>query len=415
MFLQSLVQDSLTLRAPMCLLKYLKRIVVCLCRFPLVNSIAMVPPSLWQHDTWIPELSGDFGTVCSVIPSDYLHDKEVLRQFIFRVESLGWINRVQFEEIWMSLLGTISVIQENEVSEEKQECLLIALMSINAITTLLLQSLRISQPGNPLKPFFKMDLLETVPFMHTKYGEKLSHLLSFFEPQLEDTLENVSLRTYFFKPFSVDCLKKQVGIITSTDISPSTSSDSSSTLSNAQSSSPMIESETTNLNSAEHVFFVKETLEIDLNSCIHFLLDLYGQLISSNLRQSPLLIEICASLSYLSNLFFDKTQFEWMFDTFLEIFCISLVNEDDITLQYLSLGICKSLAVLGIDQDQLIEKCKKCVEASLKNSFLPTRINTFYALKYLLEQRNILHGGKEACFIPLATEYILKHLSNENL
>lgn len=84
-------------------------------------------------------------------------------------------------------------------------------------------------------------------------------------------------------------------------------------------------------------------------------------------------------------------------------------------MQYLMLGICKAVAVLGIEQEPIIEKCKKCVDSCLRSSFLPTRISTLYGLHYILERRNILPGGKEIGFLPLASEYLLKHLSDENL
>lgn len=43
----------------------------------------------------------------------------------------------------------------------------------------------------------------------------------------------------------------------------------------------------------------------------------------------------------------EKAQFEWMLDTFLEVQRIHPA-EDEIIAQYLTFGICKAAAVLGI-------------------------------------------------------------------
>jgi len=49
----------------------------------------------------------------------------------------------------------------------------------------------------------------------------------------------------------------------------------------------------------------------------------------------------------LSDVFTDKSQFEWMLSTFLNIYR-SHPAEDELTMQYLVVGICKSAAVVGL-------------------------------------------------------------------
>lgn len=155
--------------------------------------------------------------------------------------------------------------------------------------------------------------------------------------------------------------------------------------------------------------------QIDIKSCIHFLLELYNQLISTHLTRSPLIIEVSRSLCYVSDLFFERSQYEWYLNVSLELYRLSTVNEDDMNLQYVIYGIAKSAAILCIDQDQQIEKCKKNIENSLKSSFLPTRIYTLRGLFYLLERKNILPGGKEEIFLPPLCDYLVKHLTDSNL
>ncbi|RWS13922.1 huntingtin-like isoform X3 [Dinothrombium tinctorium] len=292
---------------PLVLSDYFYHIIISLSRLTLVNSFIMVPPLVWKQNIWSPNFIGDYGTICSTIPSEQLRDGDLLNQFIFRIKLVGWSNRIQFEEIWMSLFGVVAIIQAESTlsTDEQNERLLTACMAVNGITFLLLQALLVPDAGNPLRStYLHVRNSKPVAFLHTKYGDKL-------------------------------------------------------------------------------------------------------------IKIKRLIAE--KSIAYLSDLFFDKQQYEWMLETFLELFRIASASEDEIHLQFLSLGVCKAAAVLCIDQEQLIDKCKKCVEISLKSSFLPTRLNTLYGLWYLLEQRNILNGGKETLFLPIISDYLLKHLSDDSL
>ena len=49
----------------------------------------------------------------------------------------------------------------------------------------------------------------------------------------------------------------------------------------------------------------------------------------------------------LSDVFTDKAQFDWMLSTFLNIYR-SHPAEDELTMQYLVIGICKAAAVIGV-------------------------------------------------------------------
>jgi len=49
----------------------------------------------------------------------------------------------------------------------------------------------------------------------------------------------------------------------------------------------------------------------------------------------------------LSDVFTDKTQFEWMLSTFLSVYR-SHPTEDELTMQYLVVGVCKAAAVIGV-------------------------------------------------------------------
>ncbi|RWS31040.1 huntingtin-like protein [Leptotrombidium deliense] len=401
---------------PLIISDYFYRIIISLSRLNLVNTFVLVPPNVWKQNLWSPDFSGDFGTICSTIRTEYLRDGDLLKQFIFRVKLIGWTKRSQFEEMWMSLFSVVQ--SENSSSNDEQnEKLLTACMAANGITLLLLEALMVPEAGNPLRStYLRVKHSKPVSFLHTKYGEKLLKIKCVIAEKYESyNWLNFHRNQFSFGLVSVEYLRSQVGTQTTTDVSPSlssgSSSSSSSTTNTPTSAAPKILEPSLLSDSIKF----RDSLEIDINSSIYFLLEIYGQLINSPHTQSPLLVEVCKSIAYLSDLFFDKSQFEWMLDTFLELFRLASTSEDEIHLQFLSLGVCKAAAVLSIEQDQMIEKCKKCVESCLKSSFLPTRLNTLYGLWYLLEQRNTLSGGKETLFLPIISDYLLKHLSDETL
>ncbi len=59
-----------------------------LARLPLVNSYARTPPLVWKLG-WMPSPGGDMRTRLPPLPLEYLQEKDVLREFIFRVNALG--------------------------------------------------------------------------------------------------------------------------------------------------------------------------------------------------------------------------------------------------------------------------------------------------------------------------------------
>ncbi|KAF7469065.1 hypothetical protein GHT09_019711 [Marmota monax] len=73
---------------PAFLTAVLKNIVVSLARLPLVNSYTRVPPLVWKLG-WSPQPGGDFGTVFPEIPVEFLQEKEVFKEFIYRINTLG--------------------------------------------------------------------------------------------------------------------------------------------------------------------------------------------------------------------------------------------------------------------------------------------------------------------------------------
>ncbi|GIX84162.1 huntingtin [Caerostris extrusa] len=401
------------------LFSLLKSVIRGLARLPLVNSFARTPPILW-HLGWYPEISGSLKTSVPPPPGEYLQDRDVLKQFIYRINLLGWISRQQFEETWMALLGVLSATPVDDIDgkEEDQERIRTSCLAVKSITSLLLQTLLLPQPGNPQNSHFLIQPRDKpLAFQHTKCGKKLmcvrlpihmalQKLLQFerFEEQIlnVNTERTASVGSYSLSQVSLEYLNAAAGLIEDNEDLDGSASSNSSPLS-------------ANVGGIASFQLREQCLTacgLDIHSCLHFLLDLYTQWLSpQTCPYTPLtlLTEVTKSVVALSDIFMEKAQFEWMLDTFLEVQRIHPA-EDEVIAQYLIFGICKAAAVLGIEQD-ILDKLKKLLELSLKSTYLPTRISTLHGLLYLLEQ-----GGGDETFplLPTATEYIIKHLDSSD-
>ena len=53
-----------------------------------MNSYARTPPLVWKMG-WVPSPSGEMRTTLPPLPLDFLQEKDVLQEFIFRVNTLG--------------------------------------------------------------------------------------------------------------------------------------------------------------------------------------------------------------------------------------------------------------------------------------------------------------------------------------
>lgn len=68
--------------------KPLTKIVIGLARIPLVNSYARIPPIVWKFG-WDPVPEGPHQTELPPLPVEFLKEKDVLTEFVFRVNFLG--------------------------------------------------------------------------------------------------------------------------------------------------------------------------------------------------------------------------------------------------------------------------------------------------------------------------------------
>ncbi len=150
---------------------------------------------------------------------------------------------------------------------------------------------------------------------------------------------------------------------------------------------------------------------LDMRSCLQFLQDLYSQWL---LPETPLtlLTETVRSILMISDLFSERSHFQWMLRHFQEIQKVH-PPEDEGLANLLRVGICKCVAVLAVYDQDLMERLKKSIETGLKAASLPTRMGCLHGLLYLAQcDMTEISSEVSSQFLPLACDYLQTYLQH---
>ncbi|XP_017781525.1 PREDICTED: huntingtin [Nicrophorus vespilloides] len=386
----------------------LRSIVISLGRLPLVNSFVLTPPTAWKCGLSV-KMTGLYRTQVPPLPIDYLQEIEILEEFIFRITLLGWSSRQQFEETWMCLLSVLSANPNSDSSIEEINAITHSTsLVVQAITSLLLQTLYYPRPGNSNVSKFIHVSRDRELLDHSTSVLKLKELQARFQAKM---IEKMNGDIYIPDVFSKPNLEKQTFGYSYGQVS----------VEYLQLSIKIIELKEDS--EAAKVYLQREKvlseIGLDLNSCLQFLLDLYSQWIKSEeVLPLRLLQEVVKSILAISDLFSERSEFVWMLDIFSELSRNHAV-EDEIIHQYLVVGICKAVSVLSPDMEYF-ELAKKIITQSLKSAFISARISSIHGLLYILQMGTSPKTTTGAIseemqiFLPIAIEYIQCHINTNN-
>ncbi|NWZ25140.1 HD protein, partial [Asarcornis scutulata] len=430
---------------PVFLTPVLKNIIISLARLPLVNSYTRVPPLVWKLG-WSPKPAGDFGTVFPEIPVEFLQEKEIFKEFIYRINTLGWISRTQFEETWATLLGVlvtqpIVMDQEESQQEEDTERTQINVLAVQAITSLVLSAMTIPVAGNPA-----VSCLEQQPrnkalkALDTRFGRKLSVIRGIVEQEIQAMVskrDNIATHHLYqawdpvpsLSPATTGALisheklllqintEREIG-----DMDYKLGQVSIHSIWLGNNITPLREEEwgedeedendvpapssppTSPINTRKH------RAGVDIHSCSQFLLELYSQWIlpSNPSKRTPVILisEVVRSLLAVSDLFTERNQFEMMYTTLTELRKVH-PSEDEILVQYLIPATCKAAAVLGMDK-AVAEPVSRLLESTLRSTHMPSRIGALHGILYILECDLLDETAKQ--LIPIISDYLLSNL-----
>ncbi|XP_067838539.1 huntingtin isoform X1 [Heptranchias perlo] len=441
-------------RIPAFLNPTLRNIGISLARLPLVNSYTRAPPLVWKLG-WLPQAGGEFGTTLPEIPVEFLQEKEVFKEFIYRINVLGWTSRTQFEETWATLLGVlvtqpIAMDQEEEVPQEHplhifikedMERTQINILAVQAITSLVLSAMSIPVAGNPATSCLEhQPRNKALKALDTRFGRKLSVIRGIVEREIQAMVskrDNIALHYPYQAWDPVPSLSSSTsGVLISheklllqinteremgnMDYKLGQVSIHSVWLGN--NITPLREEEwdedeedendvpappsppTSPINSRKH------RAGVDIHSCSQFLLELYSQwILPTNAgKKTPVVLvsEVVRSLLAVSDLFTERTQFEMMYSTLTELQKIHPA-EDEILNQYLVPAICKAAAVLGMDK-AIAEPISRLLETTMRSTHMPSRIGALHGILYILECDLLDETAKQ--LIPIISDYLLSNL-----
>ncbi|KAK2815696.1 hypothetical protein Q5P01_026163 [Channa striata] len=426
----------------------LRNIVISLSRLPLVNSYTRVPPLVWKLG-WSPQPGGQFGTTLPEIPVDFLQEKDVFREFLYRINTLGWSSRTQFEETWATLLGVlvtqpITMDQEEETQQEEDlERTQLNVLAVQAITSLVLSAMTLPTAGNPAVSCLEQQPRnKSLKALETWFGRKLAVIRGEVEREIQalvskrdnvhthhpyhawDPVPSLSAASAAGTLISHEKLLLQINteremgnmdyklgqvsihsVWLGNNITPlreeEWGEDEEDEPDNPAPTSPPLSP----INSRKH------RAGVDIHSCSQFLLELYSQWLipgsPSNRRTPTILIsEVVRSLLAVSDLFTERNQFEMMFSTLMELQKLH-PPEDEILNQYLVPAICKAAAVLGMDK-AIAEPVCRLLETTLRSTHLPSRMGALHGVLYVLECDLLDDTAKQ--LIPTVSEYLLSNL-----
>uniref|UniRef100_A0A3Q3IE51 Huntingtin n=1 Tax=Monopterus albus TaxID=43700 RepID=A0A3Q3IE51_MONAL len=421
----------------------LRNIVISLSRLPLVNSYTRVPPLVWKLG-WSPQPGGEFGTKLPEIPVDFLQEKDVFREFLYRINTLGWSSRTQFEETWATLLGVLVTqpITMDQEEEEDLERTQLNVLAVQAITSLVLSAMTLPAAGNPAVSCLEQQPRnKSLKALETRFGRKLAMIRGEVEREIQ-ALVSKRDNVHTHHPYhtwdpvpslsaaspgtlisheklllqinteremgNMDYKLGQVSIHSvwlGNNITPlreeEWGEDEEDEADIPVPTSPPLSP----INSRKH------RAGVDIHSCSQFLLELYSQWLIpgslSNRRIPTILIsEVVRSLLAVSDLFTERNQFDMMFSTLIELQKLH-PPEDEILNQYLVPAICKAAAVLGMDK-AIAEPVCRLLEMNLRSTHLPSRMGALHGVLYVLECDLLDDTAKQ--LIPIVSEYLLSNL-----
>ncbi|XP_009291248.1 huntingtin isoform X6 [Danio rerio] len=425
----------------------LRNVIISLARLPLVNSYTRIPPLVWKLG-WSPKLSGEFGTALPEIPVEFLQEKDVFREFLYRINTLGWSSRTQFEETWATLLGVlvtqpITMDQEEETQQEEDlERTQINVLAVQAITSLVLSAMTLPTAGNPAVSCPEQQPRNKIlKALDTRFGRKLSVIRGMVEREIQAMVsKRDNIATHFpyqaWDPVpslssstagtlisheklllqinteremgNMDYKLGQVSIHSvwlGNNITPLREEEWGEDEEDEADAPAPASPQLSPINSRKH------RAGVDIHSCSQFLLELYSQWIlpgSPSSRKTPVVLisEVVRSLLAVSDLFTERNQFDMMFSTLTELQKVH-PPEDEILNQYLVPAICKAAAVLGMDK-AIAEPVCRLLESTLRSTHLPSRIGALHGVLYVLECDLLDDTARQ--LIPTVSEYLLSNL-----
>ena len=385
--------------------------IICLARLPQFSLLARAPPLAFSLG-WQPAINTE-GVLTGNIPQELLQETEVLAQFIWRINMLGWTSKAQFEETWMCLLSVLNVSREDLTNQEVAVMSQSSALVVSAITSLLVNTLALPVAGIPGARILHHPRDSPHYSLLSGRGQQLTEIQNIVTTRLEDSGAPTALPV----DSSVNLERASCeAMITWAGYSPvpvagyGAGQVSLSFLKTCMAYHEEGSEDRQSLASSVLPLFLllrEENLAaagLDTNSCTHFLTDLFSQWLAGGGQDTPLVLLTAAvrAMLMISDIFTQETQFVWMLGTLSDLYKVHPA-EDELLTELLVLGISKAVSVVGFLEADLYERLRKGLESGLRSGQLSSRAASVHSLLYLLQRDS---GPETPGFFLLAIEHL---------
>ena len=355
---------------------------------PLAFSLGW-EPQLKLETNGHYQLSGNLG-------QDLLQEHDLLHQFLWRINSLGWTSKAQFEETWMCLLSVLNVPQDDLTSDEAAALGQSTALVVSALSSLLVNTMALPVAGVPGARLLHHPRDSPHPsLIGGSRGQQLTTIQNIIHMRAEagavglpvDSSVNLERSSRWsgdcdpvsgYSPVPVSGYGPgQVSVSYMKTCVSYHEEGSEDRVSMASSILPLF------------LILREENLAaagLDTISCVHFITDLFSQWLS---RPSTLPLTVLTSavrsLVMVSDIFTQDAQFCWMLDTLSELYR-NHPAEDELLCELLLLGLSKAVSVVGFIEQDLAERLRKGLEAGLRSGQQSTRSASVHSLLYLLQR-----------------------------
>uniref|UniRef100_A0AC35U6G4 DUF3730 domain-containing protein n=1 Tax=Rhabditophanes sp. KR3021 TaxID=114890 RepID=A0AC35U6G4_9BILA len=310
-----------------------------------------------------------------------LNHHDVVSDFGRRISCLGWKERRQFEDFWMSLFGVLSSTPcaqelEQDDGDEVIEQLLSSAMAVDCLTNNLLQSFLFPIPGDTLDGVYPLKNPHTESFSKLQFNKEQFNVVNSI---LRNEYRSKNDSTLHFETYDL-CQMTLYHIWKVTKTLEQTPNNKSSQIQNSN-----------ELPKSVSKFLISMTDDLDTNSSLKALLDNFAHWFSKGISEVPLnlLSSSLRSVILLSDLFDDIYAYKLLFKELAYLFTLDELPKTSLNglMVYFAL---KHISVVGLaefdensSESENIATITTMIKSSLESDSIFTKYCVFSGTLFL--------------------------------
>ncbi|XGW32416.1 hypothetical protein V3C99_017174 [Haemonchus contortus] len=374
-------------------MNHVEKLTRALFRHPILHKFAIVPFAALKMNWKLRVEIRENAVHVPLVNIHLLCNLNILNDFSWRVNWLGWISRQQFEDFWMTLFGVLSSTPTgseltSETSANLSEQILSSSVAVSVLTDILLYSLLYPEPGNPPTGRFVIKHRErNDPFYQSKSMQLLCKLKARLTGDLDPpqayrrNLErlNDTGEYYGFGQLSALSLWTLTGVLSEENPQKLTKTDSP------------------RMRVSLSEFILKTTCELDTASSVRALFENFSHWFTRGIDYLPLplLCSTVKSMALLSDLFDDSASYEFLYYQMRSIFRGGHLDRHPDN-GYVIYSLLKAVTVIGLEtasrgmtEADLAKQILSWVEYGLTSDYPFVRESALHGFIYLMQSMTL--------------------------